>query len=113
MHYPIPQSLPDLPPTTGSPWPAEIVQAHHGLHAAFKASRTALNLDESDPIRLGHHLQQVKTFMVSVFEALGRQENNPLPPTYIKQVGDAILGLVSGLQSALTKATAMYVVILI
>ena len=51
---------------------SRIVQAHHGLHAAFKASRTALNLDESDPICLGHHLQQVKTFMVSVFEALGR-----------------------------------------
>ena len=104
--YPILQELPGLPPSIGLPWPAEVVQAHHGLQAGFRASRAALNLDESDPIRLGHHLHQVKTAMVPVVEALGRQTSNPLPPVHIEKITEAIFALVDGLQLALVKSTA-------
>jgi len=105
LTYPILQELPGLPPALGLPWPAEVVQAHHGLQAGFRASRVALNLDESDPIRLGHHLHQVKTAMVPVVEALGRQTLNPLPPVYIKKITEAVFSLVDGLQVALVKST--------
>lgn len=104
LPYPMLQELPALPPSPGLPWPAEVVQAHHGLQAGFRASRSALNLDESDPIRLGHHLHQVKTIMVPVIDALGRQTS--IPPAYVKKITEAIFTLVDGLQLALVKSTA-------
>jgi hypothetical protein len=79
------------------------------LCAAFRASQAALNLDESDPIRLGHHLHQAKTFMVSIVDVLSRQTANPLPPGYIKEVGDATRMLVNALEMAFTEATMMFV----
>ena len=109
---PIPKQLLDLPPSAGPPWSAEVVQAHRGLYARFRASRAALNLDESDTIRLGHHLHQAKTVMVPIVEALQRQHSNPLPSAYIKEISDAILALVDGLQSALAESTAMYVILI-
>jgi hypothetical protein len=105
LHPLILKCLPDLPPSTGHPWSAEVVQAHRELHAGFRASRAALNLDESDPIRLGHHLHQARAIMVPVVEALRRQRSNPLPPTYIEEISEAILALVGGLQSALAEST--------
>ena len=80
------------------PWSAEVIQAHCGLCAAFKASQTALNLDESDPIHLGHHLHQAKTFMVSIVDVLGQQTTNPLPSGYIKGISEAMLTLIDCLQ---------------
>lgn len=109
MHRPIPDTLPGLPPPLALPWSAEVIQAHRGLCAAFKASRTALNLDESDPIRLGHHLHQAKTFMVSIVDVLGRQTTDPLPSGYIKGISEATLTLIDCLQTAFTEATAMFV----
>jgi len=103
---PILTQPPDLPPSTGPPWSADVVQAHRGLHAGFKASQAALNLDKSDPIRLGHHLQHAKTVMVPVIEALGRQKTNPLPLAYMEGVEEAVLALVDALQSALAESTA-------
>ena len=103
---PIPPELPELPPSTTLPWPAEVVQAHCELQAGFRVSQAALNLDESDPIRLGHHLQRAKTIMVPVVEVLRRKKSNPLPPTYIKGITESVFALVEGLQLALTKATA-------
>ena len=76
---PIPKQLLDLPPSAGPPWSAEVVQAHHGLYARFRASCATLNLDESDAICLGHHLHQAKTIMVPIVEALQCQHSNPLP----------------------------------
>ena len=70
VHRPIPDTLPGLPPSLALPWSAEVIQAHRGLCAAFKASQTTLNLDESDPIHLGHHLHQAKTFMVLIVDVL-------------------------------------------
>ena len=107
-HPHIPPELPDLPPSTGLPWPAEVIQAHNGLQAGFRVSRTALNLDESNPIRLGHHLQQVKMVMVPVLEALARQTSN-LPLAYVTGVTEAVFALFEGLQSALAESTMAYV----
>ena len=111
VHRSIPDTLPELPPSPSItlPWPAEVIQAHHGLCAAFKASRTALNLDKSDPIRLGHHLHQAKTFMVSIIDVLGRQTANPLPSGYIEEISEATLALIGCLQIAFTEANTMSV----
>ena len=106
LSHPILQELPDLPPSVGLPWPAEVIQAHRGLQAGFRASQAALNLDESDPIRLGHHLHQAKTAMVPVVEALRRQKSNPLPSMHIEKITMAIFTLVNKLQSALAESTA-------
>ena len=105
----IPQILPSLPPATGLLWSAEVTEAHRGLTSAFKISRAALNLDESDPVRLGHHLQHAKTFMLSIVEVLGHQTANPLPSEYIEDLYHAVSSLVDGLQSALNEATAAFV----
>jgi hypothetical protein len=105
----IPPVLPDLPRATDIPWSAEIVEAHRGLTSAFRTSRAALNLDESDPIRLGHHLKQAETFMVSIVEALSNQTVNPLPQEYIEAASSTVSSLVVGLRLALTEATAMFV----
>ena len=104
--YPVPTTLPELPTSTGPPWPAEVVQAHRGLHAAFRASRTALNLDESDPIHLGHHLHQAKTFMTLIIGMLAQQTMNPLPSEYIGEIGATTLTLIDALQTAFADASA-------
>jgi len=106
----IPRTLPDLPASVETPWSAEVVQAHRGLSAAYRTSRAALNLDESDPIRLGHHLHHARTYMVSIAEVLGLQESNPLPSIYIKEISRAIAALVDGLRIALVESSAMFVV---
>jgi len=105
----IQSTLPPLPPANGVPWSAEVIQAHRGLTSAFGVSYRALNLDESDPIRLGHHLKQVETFMTSVIGVLGTYAENPLPPKYIDTVGGAIESLADGLRDALGRATSALV----
>ena len=103
----IPLALPSLPHAIDVPWSAEIVEAHNGLTSTFRTSRAALNLDESDPIRLGHHLKQAETFMVSIVEVLGHQT---LPHEYIEAISGAVSSLVLGLRQALTEATAAFVI---
>ena len=105
----IPLALPSLPSAPLTPWSAEVVEAHHRLATAFLTSRRALNLDESDPIRLGHHLKQAETFMGSIIDVLGSQTNNPFPPGYIGEVRDSIALLVDGLHTTHGQATLVYV----
>ena len=107
---PIPSSLPPLPVSTTLPWSAEIIQAHRGLTSSFGISYRALNLDESDPIRLGHHLKQAETFMSSIVDALSLQEQNPLPTEYIESPEEAVELLVDGLRDALSQATLALVI---
>jgi hypothetical protein len=108
--YPeIPPSLSPLPAASTLPWSPEIVQAHRGLVSTYMTSYRALNLDESDPIRLGHHLKQGETFMTSIINVLSTQTTNPLPPEYIEKIGGAVESLVSGLRSALLQATTLCV----
>jgi hypothetical protein len=104
----IPSSLPPLPPATAHPWSGEVVDAHRGLTSAFLSSRRALNLDESDPVRLGHHVKQAETFMVSIVDTLSSQRDNPLPTVYIQGVRDAVTSLLAGLQTAMAHATSAY-----
>lgn len=106
----IPASFPPLPPSTTQPWSAEIIQAHRGLVSSFGISYRALNLDESDPIRLGHHLKQAETFMSSIVNALALQANNPLPIQYIQDMRAAVELLVDGLKDAFNQATSTYVI---
>lgn len=106
----IPQTLPPLSPATPAlPWSAEIIQAYRGLISAYGTSYRALNLDESDPIRLGHHLKQAETFMTSIVNVLSTQADNPLPTAYIKIIRGAVELLVDGLRNALIQATSMFV----
>lgn len=106
----IPSNLPPLPPATTVPWSAEVIEAHRGLVSTFGISYRALNLDESDPIRLGHHLKQAETFMTSIVDVLGAQQVNPLPPEYIATVREAVMLLVGGLKAALGEATSALVI---
>ena len=106
----IPSTLPPLPPATALPWSAEVVQAHRGLVSAFESSYRALNLDESDPIRLGHHLKQAETFMASIAEVLSFQTENPLPLQYTETVNSAVGELIKGLRIALNQATTASVI---
>ena len=105
-------TLPSLPPATALPWSAEIIQAHGGLVSAFGISYRALNLDESDPICLGHHLKQAQTFMTSISDVLGTQTEIPLPTEYIEAIKGAVRSLVHGLQDSLDWATSAFATIL-
>jgi len=106
----IPSTLPALPPYTAAPWSADIIQAHRGLASAFGIAYRALNLDESDPIRLGHHLKQAETFMTSIVNVFGTLTDNPLPSTYIKTTREAVESLVNELQDALSQAASAFVI---
>ena len=106
----IPSSLPPLPVSTTQPWSADIIQAHRSLTSSFGISYRALNLDESDPIRLGHHLKPAETFMCSIVDALSLQEHNPLPAEYIGSLEEAVELLVDGLKDALSQATLALVI---
>lgn len=106
----IPSHLPPLPPAAAAPWSAEVIEAHRGLISTYGISYRALNLDESDPIRLGHHLKQAETFMASIVDVLSVQQHNPLPPEYISTIRGAVTLLVTGLQAALSEATSASVV---
>ena len=101
----IPLTLPGLPYATNIPWSAEIVEAHRGLTSAFRTSQAALNLNESDPIRLRHHIKQAKTFMVSIINVPGHQTTNPFPQEYIGTLSRMVSLLLAGLQLALTEST--------
>jgi len=108
----IPSGLPPLPPATTVPWSAEVIEAHRGLVSTFGISYRALNLDESNPIRLGHHLKQAETFMASIVDVLGVQQVNPLPTTYIETIREAVISLTDGLRAALSEATSAFVILL-
>jgi hypothetical protein len=106
----IPSAIPPLPTAADTPWPADVIQAHCGLVSAFGTSYRALNLDESDPIRLGHHLKQAETFMTSIVDVFSTQTDNPLPAWYIETIGWAVELLADGLRDALSRATLMFVI---
>jgi hypothetical protein len=102
----IPLALPSLPPSPSAPWSADVTEAHRGLSAAFWASRRAVNLDESDPVRLGHHIKQAETFMTTIIDVLGSQTDSPLPSSYIRTIRDSMALLISGLHAAQDRATS-------
>jgi len=105
----IPPTLPPLPHAPSVPWSAGVVEAYRGLAAGFLASRRALDLDESDPIRLGHHIKHAETFMTSIINVLGSQADNPLPPGHIREVKDSFRLLIDGLHVAHDQAKSEYI----
>jgi hypothetical protein len=104
----VPLALPTLPPAAGAPWSAEIVNAHQGLTSTFRISRAALNLDESDPIRLGHHLERTEVFMSSIVEVLASHTINPLPRQYIDELRSTVSTLAKELQQVLQEAKTVF-----
>ena len=107
----IPSTLPPLPSAAALPWSAKIIQAHRGLVSAFGISYRALNLDESDPIQLGHHLKQAETFMTSIVDVFSAQADNPLPVEYVGVIRGAVELLIDGLRDALSQATTASVIL--
>jgi hypothetical protein len=77
------------------------------LTSAYLASQRALELDESDPIRLGHHLKQAETFMSSIINALALQPDNPLPDGYIRTIKERVEELVVELRVAHKEAASV------
>jgi hypothetical protein len=97
--------FPSLPPSNVLPWSADVVSAHQGLSSAYLASQRALKLDESDPIRLGHHLKQAETFMRSIVDALACESANPLPDEHIGIIRELVDRLAVDLRVAHKQAT--------
>jgi hypothetical protein len=110
---PLSESLPLLPqPPIDHPWSADIVTAHNELRASFDSARRALNLDESDPIRLRYHLNRASSFMVDVIGALGLREVDPLPSSHLNSLAIAVGSLVVRLRGTLADACVRYVIFL-
>jgi hypothetical protein len=97
----LPDRLPPLPETTDVSWSADIQALHNRLSDFFDSSRRALNLDESDPIRVRTHLDRASNTMVSIVEALGLRTEDPLPNEYIHSVALATGSLVMHLRHAM------------
>lgn len=94
--------FPDLPSRPGGiPWPADIIDGHTALKSVHEATSRALNLDESDPIRLRHYDKQIKGVMLSTLQALAASEKPPLPEHYIKDAVNVVRMLASSTATAL------------
>jgi len=99
---PPPVKFPELPPRSGhAPWSAGITDGHNTLRSAYEAASRALNLDESDPIQLQHHGNQIKTTMLSTLQALAACENPPLPERYVEDTANLIRKLAGLMATAL------------
>ena len=97
-----PAEFPELPSRScHAPWPAAITDGHNTLKVAYSAASRALNLDESDPIRLRHYETQIKTVMLSTLQALAACEAPPLPERYIEDVANLIRTLAGSMATAL------------
>ena len=107
---PLPVRLPSLPQAPAdNPWSADIIAAYEGLNTSFNSARRALDLDESDPIRLRYHLDRASGFMVNVVEALGVREVNPLPSSHLSSLATAVGSLVFHLRKTVDEADIKYV----
>jgi hypothetical protein len=99
---PPPERFPELQSRSGhAPWPASITDGHNTLKVVYEAASRALNLDESDPIRLRHYENQTRTVMLSTLQALAACENPPLPERYIEDAADSIRELAGAMATAL------------
>ena len=97
-----PAEFPELPSRScHAPWSAAITDGHDTLKAAYGAASRALNLDESDPIRLRHYETQIKTVMLSTLQALAACKAPPLPEHYIEDVANLIRKLAGSMATAL------------
>ena len=105
-----PDEFPALPPPSGHvPWPADILDGHMALKTAYDAASRALNLDESDPIRLRHYEKQTKTVILSTLQALAAHERPPLPEDYIEDVANSIRKLAGAMTAALGSSLKRWV----
>jgi hypothetical protein len=107
MQFPtlLPERLSPLPEAPfDNPWSADVLKAHNELVTAFNSARNALNLDESDPIRLRYHLSRASGFMVDIVGTLGLREVDPLPSHYINSLAAAVGTLVFRLRVTLDNA---------
>ena len=100
-----PDGFPTLPSRSGHvPWSADILDGHKTLTTVFNAASRALNLDESDPIRLQHFEKQIKGVMLSTLQALAACERPPLPEDYIEGVTNSIRKLAEAMTAALNSS---------
>lgn len=106
----LPDDLTPLP--THFAWPAGIIDAFQQLSTAYLSTRRALDLDESDPIRLRYYLNHASNNMVSIVKALAVHEGNPLPPEYFQSLAHSIGTLILHLREALSQAEIRCVFIL-
>jgi hypothetical protein len=105
---PLPHSFPILPPVAGDAgWPSDLIQAHERLNNLFESARGALNLDESDAIRLTYHLDKAETVARPIVVALQSNDRSNLPSDYIASVAALISSLEHHLQTALANSQAM------
>jgi hypothetical protein len=90
-----PEALPTLPPGVGHrPWPADVYEGQQRLASLFISAQRALNLDESDAIRLKFHLDWAVNVMVPIVNALGQRHEDPLPADYVQSLARGVGALV-------------------
>ena len=96
----LPPSIPPLPTLPGTPCPAEIIIAYQQLQNAYTSSYAALQLDEADPMRLGHRCRHTKALVLPLITAMANQDDFPLPLHYVQQLKEMVVGLVAQLEAA-------------
>ena len=81
------------------------------MKAAYQAASRALNLDESDPIRLRHYDKQIKTVLLSTLQAVATHENPPIPEQYIESIAELVRKLAHSMTTALKSSLKRYKVL--
>jgi hypothetical protein len=105
-----PDEFPVLSSPSGPvPWPADILDGHMTLKVAYNAASRALNLDESDPIRLRHYEKQIKAVMLSTLQALAARKRPSIPEDYIEGVANAIRKLAGAMTATLGSSLKWWV----
>jgi hypothetical protein len=107
---PLPTSFLSLPAVTADgSLPSDVIQAHQALDKLFESARNALNLDESDQIRLKYYLHKVDTVAKPIVIGLQSNNRSDIPHDYVVAVTTLISLLEHHLQNALASSQARLV----
>lgn len=107
----LPHRIPPLPILPGTPCPAEIMTAYQQLQNAFTSSYVALQLDEADPMCLGHRCRHTKAFLLPLITAMANQDDFPLPLRYIQLLREIVANLMTQLEAAYCRSQQRCVIV--
>jgi hypothetical protein len=110
----LPQNFPALPLTDNiRPWSANVQQAHVIMCNAYTTARQILLLDNSDPLRLRYHFDQIYTELVPLLDAVENNGSDTLPTAWLADAAEALARLCIWLESAMNNAEEQYVKIFV
>lgn len=95
----LPEQLPSLPePAPDSPWSYNIQSAVRVLEQIFGDGRRVALREDSDPLRIKHHLDRLSTEGLQILQGL-EAEHQALPPDWLRSVAEQLGRLAGALRN--------------